>query len=178
MEINPLSVGGCYTVDLQPRGDDRGWFSRLFCQQEFAESGLDPRVCQVNNSLSRDTGTLRGLHYQEGSFAETKLVRAVGGAVFDVCLDLRPESPTYLKWDSAILTAENRRMIFIPRGCAHAILTLEPNTELIYLSSAPYHASSERGARWDDPAFGIAWPIEPTVISSKDASWPLWEPQR
>lgn len=175
MKFEPLNVAGAFAVSLEPRGDERGWFSRLFCQQEFAEAGLDPRVSQVNNSLSVETGTLRGLHYQLGASAETKLVRAVSGAVFDVCLDLRRDSPTYLQWAGIEVSASNRTMLFVPRGCAHAILTLEPDTELIYLASQAYNGAAESGARWNDPAFGIEWPIEPTVISDKDANWPLWE---
>jgi len=136
---------------------------------------MDPRVSQVNNSFSVDTGTLRGLHYQVGSAAETKLVRAVSGSVFDVCLDLRRDSPTYLQWAGIEVSVNNRTMLFVPRGCAHAILTLEPNTELIYLASQNYNGAAESGARWNDPAFGIEWPLEPTLISEKDANWPLWE---
>lgn len=174
MEFRELEVSGCFAVSLEPRGDERGWFSRLFCQQEFAEHGLDPRISQVNNSFSAEAGTLRGFHYQTGPHAETKLVRAVSGSVFDVCLDLRPSSPSYLQWSALTLTSENRLMLYIPRGCAHAILTLEPNTELIYFASNSYAAQSERGARWDDKTFGIDWPVEPTVISGKDLAWPLW----
>lgn len=175
MKFEPLSVNGAFSVTLEPRGDERGWFSRLFCQQEFAEAGLDPRTSQVNNSLSADRGTLRGLHYQLGSAAETKLVRAVRGAVFDVCLDLRPNSPTYLEWAGIEVSAQNRTMLYVPRGCAHAILTLEDDTELIYFASQAYNGAAESGARWNDPAFAIDWPIQPVVISVKDANWPLWQ---
>ena len=175
MKFEPLAVDGSFAVTLEPRGDDRGWFSRLFCQTEFAHAGLDPRISQVNNSFSAIKGTLRGLHYQVGAAAETKLVRAVSGAVWDVCLDLRPESPTYLKYAAIEVSAANRQMLYVPRGCAHAILTLEDDTELIYFASAPYSGADERGARWNDPAFGIEWPLQPTVLSEKDADWELWQ---
>lgn len=175
MKISPLNVEGAYQVDLEPRGDERGWFSRLFCSQEFAEHGLDPRVNQVNNSFSKDVGTLRGFHFQTGLYAETKLVRAVSGSVLDVIVDLRKESPTYLQTASLELSAQNRRMIFVPRGCGHAILTLEPDTELIYLASQHYQGDAEGGVRWNDPIINFNWPIEPQVISDKDQNWPLWE---
>lgn len=174
MKFEPLDVAGAYAVTLEPRGDERGFFARMFCQTEMIEAGLDPRISQVNNSLSRDRGTLRGLHYQIGDAAETKLVRAVRGAIFDVVVDLRTDSPTYLEWSGIDVTADNRQMLYVPRGCAHGILTLEDDTELIYMASHHYVPEAERGARWDDPAFGIRWPIEPSVISDKDANWPSW----
>ncbi len=172
MKFEPLTVDGAFVVSLEPRGDERGWFSRLFCQQEMAEIGLDPRISQVNNSFSKDAGTLRGLHYQLGMAAETKLVRVVRGAVFDVVVDLRRESPTFKSWAGVELTDKNRKMMYVPRGCGHAILTLADDTELVYFASQQYSGESERGVRWNDPAFGIDWPLEPTVISEKDASWP------
>jgi dTDP-4-dehydrorhamnose 3,5-epimerase len=175
MRFEPLAVDGACVVSLEPRGDERGWFSRLFCQQEMAENGLDPRISQVNNSLSRDAGTLRGMHFQRGAAAETKLVRVVAGAVFDVVVDLRPESPTFKSWAAVELTADNRKMLYVPRGCGHGILTLVDDTELIYFASQAYSAQNEGGVRWDDPAFGIEWPREPTLISDKDASWPDFE---
>jgi dTDP-4-dehydrorhamnose 3,5-epimerase len=141
----------------------------------MAENGLDPRINQVNNSFSRDAGTLRGIHRQVGLAAETKLVRAVRGAVFDVVVDLRPESETFKAWAGVELTAENRHMLYVPRGCGHAILTLVDDTELIYFASQAYSGQDERGVRWNDPALAIEWPIEPQVISDKDASWPDFE---
>lgn len=176
MKFEALEVVGAYTVSLEPRGDDRGFFARMFCGDEMAAAGLEPHIAQINNSLSKDRGTLRGLHYQLGDAAETKLVRAVRGAVFDVAVDLRPESPTYTKWSGVELTAENRKMLYVPRGCAHGILTLEDDTELIYMASHHYVPEAERGARWDDPAFDIQWPFEPRVVSEKDANWPTWSP--
>lgn len=173
MKYEELEVQGAYAVNLEPRGDERGWFSRLFCAQEFAEQGLDPRIVQVNNSFSVDKGTLRGFHLQKENYAETKLVRAVSGAVLDVIVDLRKDSPTYLKTAALELSAENRQMIFVPRGCGHSIFTLEPNSELIYFASQFYNGDKEMGVRWDDPKIGFDWPFEPSVISEKDQSWPL-----
>jgi dTDP-4-dehydrorhamnose 3,5-epimerase len=173
MIISPLTISGAYQVDLEPRGDERGWFSRLFCAQEFESAGLDGRVSQVNNSYSKEKGTLRGFHLQTGNFQETKLVRAISGAVLDVIVDLRPDSPTYLKTDSLELTSKNRKMIFVPRGCGHAILTLEEDTELVYLASQQYHGDSETGVRWNDPKIAFDWPIVPSVVSEKDENWPL-----
>ena len=175
MKFEELKVAGAFRVSLEPRADDRGFFARMFCEQEMAGAGLDPRIAQVNNSFSAYAGTLRGLHYQVGASAETKVVRAVQGAVFDVVLDLRKESPTYLAWDGIEVSAANRAMLYVPRGCAHAIMTLQDDTELIYLTSHAYDAEAERGVRWDDPAFGIDWPMEPRVLSEKDSAWPMWE---
>lgn len=173
MKIEELNVLGAYSVQLEPRGDERGWFSRVFCAQEFAEKGLDPRIMQVNNSMSTEKGTLRGFHLQRDGFAETKLVRAIAGSVLDVIVDLRRESPTYLQTASLELSAENRQMIFVPRGCGHAILTLQPETELIYFASQYYNGEKEYGVRWNDPKIKFSWPFEPSVISEKDLNWEL-----
>ena len=174
MKFEGLQVDGAFRVLIEPRGDERGFFARLFCQQEMVEAGLDPRIAQVNNSFSKTAGTLRGLHFQLGPAAEAKLVRAIRGAAFDVVLDLRRESPTYLKWDGVELTADNRAMLYVPKGCAHAIMTTEDNTELIYSTSTQYDAEAESGVRWNDTAFAIDWPMTPSVISDKDSTWPDW----
>lgn len=173
MKYQELSVQGAYEITLEPRGDERGWFSRLFCQKEFQSMALEPKISQVNNSFSLEAGTLRGMHFQKPPFEETKLVRAVSGSAFDVCVDLREESATYLQWSAIEISADRRNMLFVPRGCAHGILTLEPLTELIYLTSAEYSGPHESGIKWDDPAVGIEWPSEPKIISEKDSSWPL-----
>jgi dTDP-4-dehydrorhamnose 3,5-epimerase len=175
MRYRELPVKGCFEIDLEPRGDDRGWFSRLFCEREFADHGLVPEICQINNSFSAETGTLRGMHFQRGPAAETKLVRAIKGSLFDVVIDLREESPTYGSWAGIEISSERRNMVYVPRGCAHGILTLEPETELLYAVSAQYDPSSEGGVRWDDPLFDIDWPQQPFHISHKDRSWPLWQ---
>lgn len=176
MKFQPLSMDGAFVIHLDPISDSRGFFSRLFCREEMEEHGLDPHIEQVNTSLSRDKGTLRGMHYQLGAHAETKLVRCVAGAVYDVILDLRPDSPTFGKWEGVELTEENRTMIYVPRGFGHGIQTLAPDSELIYLVSARYAPHAERGVRWNDPRFAIEWPLEPTVVSSKDAAHPDFDP--
>jgi dTDP-4-dehydrorhamnose 3,5-epimerase len=159
---------GAYTVDLEPRGDERGFFARFYCEKEFAEKGLASRFVQINNSLSSHRGTLRGMHYQLPPFGEVKLVRCVRGSVYDVIVDLRPKSATYLQWFGADLTAENRKMMYVPAGFAHGYLTTSEDAELLYLVSAFYAPEFERGLRHDDPAIGIKWPIEPQIISEKD----------
>jgi dTDP-4-dehydrorhamnose 3,5-epimerase len=163
-------------VELEKRGDNRGFFARYFCEREFGSHGLETRFVQINNSLSTRKGILRGLHYQLPPAAEVKVIRCVRGALWDAIVDLRPDSPTFKKWFGTELTAENRFMMYVPRGFAHAILTLGDDTEAIYLVSTFYGPDQERGIRWNDPAIGIEWPIEPTEISPKDASWPDFDP--
>ena len=176
MKLIPTPLKDAYTVELERRGDDRGFFARVFCQNEFKQAGLVPSIVQMNNSLSAKKGTLRGLHYQLPPNAEMKLVRCIRGALWDAILDLRPDSPTFGKSFGAELTENNRLMMYVPPGFAHAILTLSDNTEAFYLVSAFYAPGQERGVRWNDPKFQIAWPIEPTEVSPKDASWPDFNP--
>ena len=176
MKFLPTPLHGAYLVELERRGDDRGFFARSFCQNEFTAAGLAPHVVQVNESRSARRGTLRGLHYQLGDAAETKLVRAIAGALFDVLVDLRPDSPSYLGWFGAELNTENRLAMYVPRGVAHAVLTLADNTEALYFVSACYAPMQERGVRWSDPRFGITLPIAPEEVSEKDQSWPDFSP--
>ena len=176
MKFHDTPLHGARLIELEKRGDERGFFARMFCEREFGAAGLETRFVNVNNSLSGCKGTLRGLHYQIGAAAESKLVRCVSGALFDAIVDLRPGSPTYLKGFGATLSADNRLMMYAPRGFAHAILTLEPGAEAIYLVSAHYAPEAERGLRWNDPRFAIAWPIAPQEISAKDAAWPDFDP--
>jgi dTDP-4-dehydrorhamnose 3,5-epimerase len=176
MKFIPTPLAGAKVIEPEKRGDDRGFFARVFCAHEFGNSGLETGFVQANNSLSSIAGTLRGMHYQLGDAAEVKLVRCIHGALFDAILDLRPNSSTFGKWFGETLTAENRLMMYVPRGFAHAILTLEPNTEALYLVSAFYAPDAERGVRWNDPRFGIAWPMEPVEISAKDAAWRDFDP--
>ncbi len=166
MLFHPTPLAGAYTIDLEKRGDDRGFFARLFCQREFAEQGLVTEFVQVNNSLSAEKGTLRGMHYQRAPHAETKLVRCIRGALWDCILDLRPDSQTFGQWYGEELTAENRRMMYVPKGFAHGFLTLTGDTDAFY---APDHESA---VRWNDPRFGIQWPAAPAVLSNKDATTP------
>lgn len=172
MKFEPGTIAGSYVVSIEPRGDDRGGFARVFCQEEFRAIGIEPGIVQINTSWSRDKGTLRGLHYQLPPAPEAKLVRCIQGAVFDVAVDLRPDSPTFLKSFGTRLDADTRVMMYSPPGCAHGYLTLTDDAEVIYSVSAAYQPELERGVRWNDPAFTIDWPIEPVVLSPKDQAWP------
>jgi len=177
MIFHQTPVADARVIELEKRGDDRGFFARFFCEREFGAEGLETRFVQANNSLSAKKGTLRGMHYQLAPSAEVKVVRCLKGALWDAILDLRPDSPTFLKWFGAELTAENRLMMYVPRGFAHAILTLTDDTEALYLVSDFYAPQEERGIRWNEPRFGIEWPIEPAEISEKDAAWPDFDPE-
>ena len=176
MKFHPTTLPDARLIEPEKRGDDRGFFARVFCEHEFAAVGLETRFVQMNNSLSQTKGTLRGLHYQRQAAAEVKVVRCIRGALWDVVLDLRPESPTFGKSFGAELTADNRLMMYVPKGFAHAILTLTDETEALYLVSAFYAPEQEGGVRWNDPRFRIEWPIAPVEISSKDAAWPDYDP--
>jgi len=157
-----------FLIDLEPISDDRGFFSRFFCLDEFQKKGLEHHFAQGNVSFSKEKGTLRGLHYQLPPSEEVKLVRCTQGSFYDVVLDLRKNSSTYGRSFGETLSAENRRMMYVPKGCAHGFLTLEEKTEVSYLVSSPYSKELERGVRWDDPAFEIAWPFPPKVLSDRD----------
>jgi dTDP-4-dehydrorhamnose 3,5-epimerase len=172
----PTPLDGAFLIELDKRGDERGFFARLFCEREFAEAGLENRFVQINNSLSRDPLTLRGMHYQLGEAAEVKVVRCLKGALWDAVLDLRPGSATFGQSFGAELSAENRRMMYVPRGFAHGLLTLEGDTEALYLVSAFYAPERERGVRWNDPRFAIRWPHTPRVLSEKDANQRDFDP--
>ncbi len=176
MKLTPLPIAGAFHVEQEPIGDERGFFARAYCQKEFAAQGLHPHLVQANNSLSRTRGTLRGLHYQLGRHAEDKLIRCIHGAVFDVLVDLRETSPTYLQFCTLELRADKRNAIYVPRGCANGIQTLEPDTELFYLASNFYNPQAERGVRWNDPKFNFPWPFPPVVVSAKDAALRDWDP--
>ncbi len=168
MIFTETPIKGAYLVDLERRGDDRGFFARFFCEREFGAQGLATRFVQINNSLTAQRGTLRGMHYQLAPKAETKVVRCVRGSLHDVVLDLRPGSPTFGKSFGAELSAENRRMMYVPKGCAHGFVTLTDDAEAVYLVDEFYSPEHERGVRWNDPRFSIPWPIEPQVLSDKD----------
>ena len=176
MVFNKTPLEGVYLIDLEKRGDDRGFFARAFCEREFASHGLVSRFVQVNNSLSAQRGTLRGMHYQLAPRAETKLVRCIRGGLYDVVLDLREGSPTFGKSFGAEITAENRRMMYVPKGFAHGFLTIEPDTEAFYFVDESYSPEHERGVRWNDPKFRIAWPAEPVVLSDKDRNQRNFDP--
>jgi dTDP-4-dehydrorhamnose 3,5-epimerase len=176
MKFAPAPLHGAYLIDLERRGDDRGFFARFFCEAELAAQGLEGSIAQVNTSFSAKKGTLRGLHYQLPGSAEVKIVRCLRGALWDAIVDLRPDSPTFRRWFGARLDADNRTMMYVPRGFAHAILTLTEDVEALYLVSNSYAPQLERGIRWDDPAIGVEWPITPVEISPKDAAWPDLDP--
>jgi dTDP-4-dehydrorhamnose 3,5-epimerase len=176
MKFLPTPLEGAHLIELEKRGDDRGFFARLYCEKEFAEAGLVSHFVQLNNSLSKNKGTLRGLHYQLSPAAEVKVVRCIRGAIWDAIIDLRANSPTFGKWFGAEITAENRLMMYVPKGFAHAILTLSDDAEALYLVSDFYAPEQERGIRWNDAHFGVEWPIEPTEISPKDAAWRDFDP--
>ncbi|HUN72265.1 MAG TPA: dTDP-4-dehydrorhamnose 3,5-epimerase family protein [Steroidobacteraceae bacterium] len=171
MIFTRTSIPGVMVVDLEPRRDERGFFARQWCAEELTRAGLDPRIAQINTARSTAAGTLRGMHFQTAPHAEAKLVRCPHGAVFDVAVDLRPESETYCRWFGIELNADNGRMLYIPEGCAHGYLTLVPDTDLTYQASVPYAPGSATGVRHDDPAFGIVWPRSIEVLSKQDAGW-------
>jgi dTDP-4-dehydrorhamnose 3,5-epimerase len=173
MRFTEVAVSGARVIDPEPRGDERGFFARLWCQDEFRRAGLTAEFRQCNSSFSVHRGTLRGLHYQAAPFEEVKLVRCVRGAVFDVVVDVRQGSPTFGRWFGIELTADNRRMLYVPGGCAHGYLTMEDGSEVEYPVSEPYHPEAERGIRWNDPAFRVEWPDVGTLtMSDKDKAWP------
>jgi dTDP-4-dehydrorhamnose 3,5-epimerase len=171
MQFSATRLPGAFEISIEPHYDERGFFARSWCQGEFEAHGLNPRLVQCNISFNARKGTLRGLHFQAAPSAEAKLVRCTQGSIYDVVLDLRSESPTYKQWVGINLTAENRNMVYVPEGCAHGFITLEDDTEVFYQMSEFYDPQSARGVRWDDPAFGIAWPAEVRVISERDANY-------
>jgi dTDP-4-dehydrorhamnose 3,5-epimerase len=164
-------IPGVFEVHPEPAHDERGFFARSWCQKEFASHGLDAQITQCNISGNLRKGTLRGMHYQASPFAEAKLVRCTRGSIYDVALDLRPDSPMFKQWVGTVLTARDLNMLSIPKGCAHGFLTLEDDCEVFYQMSEFYHPEVSRGVRWNDPAFGIEWPAKAEVISARDASF-------
>jgi dTDP-4-dehydrorhamnose 3,5-epimerase len=165
---------GAWLIDIEPREDRRGFFARTWCRQELAAQGLDTEVAQESLSYNLHRGTVRGLHFQRSPHEETKIVRCTRGAIFDVIVDLRPRSPTYLKWQGFELTAENRRAIYIPKGFGHGFQSLTDDAEIAYQISAFYAPEAAAGFRYDDAAFGVAWPLPVTIISEHDLGWPAF----
>jgi len=176
MRIIETPLNGVYEIDIEKINDSRGFFARLFCEKTFAEQGLDANFVQVNSSLSVEKGTLRGLHYQLPPRDEVKLVRCIQGAFYDVVVDLRPTSPTFSQSYGTTLSVMNRKMMYIPKGCAHGFLTLEPNSEVLYFVSNIYSKELERGVRWDDSKFNVSWPFPPVVLSERDQAHPDFDP--
>jgi dTDP-4-dehydrorhamnose 3,5-epimerase len=173
MIFTETSLPGAFLVDLEPIADDRGFFARTFSAQEFAAKGLAVEFDQCSVSYNARKATLRGLHYQRAPHEEDKLVRCTAGAIFDVIVDIRPQSPHYRRWFGTELTAQNRRSLYIPRGFAHGFMTLSDAAEVYYMISVPHAPEHAQGFRWSDPAFGIEWPLTPSVISPRDAAYPL-----
>ncbi len=174
MLFSETKLKGAYCIEIERRKDDRGFFGRSFCQSEFAGQGLETVVVQCNVSFNQKKGTLRGMHFQAPPKAEAKLVRCTRGRIFDVIVDLRPESPTYCEWTAVELSADNYRMLYIPENFAHGFQTLEDDTEVFYQMFESYAPDLARGVRWDDPAFGITWPIADPIISEKDRLYKPW----
>jgi dTDP-4-dehydrorhamnose 3,5-epimerase len=176
MRFQGTEIPGVVVVEPELALDERGAFARVWCPRELADHGLNPALAQCSMSWNRRKGTLRGMHQQLPPYAEAKLVRVTRGALFDVAVDLRPDSPTFRRWFGCELSDSNRRMLYIPEGLAHGFLTLAEGTEVLYLISEFHHPEAARGVRWDDPAFAIEWPGRPAVISERDRSYPDFTP--
>lgn len=172
MNFTETPIAGAYIIDVNRIGDERGYFGRLWCEQEYEQMGLVARVCQSNIGFSRQAGTLRGLHYQTAPHQEVKIVRCTRGAMYDVIVDLRPDSPSFKQWFGMELNPQNATMLYVPEGCATGYQTLVDDTEMYYLTSEFYHPESATGVRYDDPAFNIEWPLSVSVISDNDTQWP------
>ncbi len=178
MEFIETNLKDALIIEPKRLEDARGFFARTFCKIEFRDHGVDFDVVQSNISFNGKKGTLRGMHYQVEPYQESKTVRCTSGAIYDVIIDLRSESTTFKKWVAFELTAENRRMVYVPKGFGQGFQTLEDNTEVLYYMSEFYHPESARGVGWDDPTFCIEWPVPVTLISKKDSTYPLWEEER
>ncbi|MEZ5333539.1 MAG: dTDP-4-dehydrorhamnose 3,5-epimerase [Thermoanaerobaculia bacterium] len=176
MHFRETAIAGAWLVEPERHEDERGFFARTFCRDEIAAHGLEAAIAQASVSFNPRRGTLRGLHWQAAPHEEIKWVRCTRGAIWDVLVDLRPDSPSRLAHVAVELSAENGLQLYVPGGVAHGFLTLRDDTEVSYRMSVPYHAPSARGARWNDPAFGIDWPAEPVLISERDRTYPDWAP--
>jgi dTDP-4-dehydrorhamnose 3,5-epimerase len=177
MKATETELQGAWHIEIEPHRDDRGFFARSFCRREFAELGMNDVVAQCNVSFNERKGTLRGMHYQLPPCAEAKLVRCTAGSIWDAIVDLRPDSPTYLRWTAVELTAERRNALYVPEGFGHGFQTLTDRVEVFYQMSEFYAPGQARGFRWDDPRFGIDWPMEPSCISDADRGLPAFDPE-
>jgi dTDP-4-dehydrorhamnose 3,5-epimerase len=176
MIFTELPLQGAHVIELEPRQDERGFFARGFCVNEFKQHGLKTEIVQANLSHNVRRGTVRGMHYQRAPFAEVKMVRCVNGAIFDAIIDLRPDSPTYLKWAGVELSRDNRRLLYVPEGFAHGYQSLTDDSEVLYMVTQFYSPQHEAAVRWNDPRFGIAWPLGEVILSPKDAAHPDFVP--
>lgn len=174
MKFTETKLKGAYVIEVEPLADERGFFGRSWCQKEFAEHGLNPNLVQCNISFNLKKGTLRGMHYQANPYQEAKLIRCTRGAIYQVVIDIRPDSFTYKQWVAVELTAENRKMLYVPKGMASGFQTLMDDTEVFYQMAEFYHSESAKGLRWDDPTFRVEWPNEVLVISAPDRSHSLF----
>ena len=172
MIFHPTQLAGVFEIDISQHTDERGFFARTWCRKEFDEAGLNADLAQCSISFNKERGTLRGMHYQARPFEEDKLVRCTAGAIYDVALDLRENSSTFRQWFGTVLSSENHRALYVPKGCAHGFFTLTENSEVLYQISAFYCPQAARGVRWNDPAFMIEWPGEVRVISERDKNLP------
>ena len=173
MTFTESRIPGAWIIDITPVPDHRGFFAMTWLPDQLRERGMNPALAQCNLAFNHRRGTLRGMHFQKAPHAQAKMIRTTRGALLDVIVDLREESPTFRQWDAVELTADNRRMLYMPEGIAHGYLTLADDTEAYYHASSAWVPAAESGVRWDDPAFQIEWPFEPSVISDKDRQWPL-----
>lgn len=171
MIFKEAKLKGAYVIEIEPIDDERGFFARAWCKEEFKKHGLNSDLVQCNISFNKKRGTLRGMHYQSQPYEEAKLVRCTRGAIYDAIIDLRPESETFKQWIDIELTAENRKMIYVPEGFAHGFQTLEDNTEVFYQMSEFYHEECAKGFKWNDEAFRIKWPIVEKIMSDKDKNY-------
>jgi dTDP-4-dehydrorhamnose 3,5-epimerase len=178
MTFHETRLPGVFEIQIEPKPDERGFFARCWCRNEFESHGLSSSLAQCSLSFNARKGTLRGVHYQAEPYAETKLIRCTRGAIYDVVVDLRRHSPTFKGWIGVLLNAVNHKTLYVPEGCGHGFLTLEDETEVLYQMSEFHHAESARGVRWDDPAFQIAWPGEAEVISERDRTYPNFDSTR
>jgi len=176
MTFTELRIPGAYAVHPEPIGDARGYFARTWCQREFSARGLVTRIEQCSLSYNERRGTLRGLHFQVAPFAETKVVSCIAGSIYDVLVDVRRDSATYLQWHGEYLDADSRRALYIPEGVAHGFQTITDGAVVSYMISTPYHEPSSRGLRWDDPRLNIQWPLEPVCVSARDSSFGFLQP--
>lgn len=177
MRIIATEIAGVFHIEAEARHDERGFFARIYCPEEFSAAGIDFQSTQINLSRNMARFTLRGMHWQDAPFAESKLVRVTSGTAHDVVVDLRLDSPTFRRWIARRLDAKRANALFIPEGCAHGFLTLEPQTDVLYQMSRPFVPGHTLGLRWDDPGIGIVWPVEPALIGAVDLAWPSpWKP--
>ena len=173
MKLKETKLGGVFLVESEPIHDERGFFARSWSYREFEDAGINPRTAEHNISYNARKGTVRGMHFQAAPYAQAKLVRCTAGSIYDVVLDLRPDSPTYMQWFAVELSAKTRLGLFVPEGFAHGFQTLEDDTEVFYQTSEYYHPESAGGLRWDDPKLGIPWPLPVSVISPRDRTYSL-----